>query len=156
MDNAVVICDGGDPPGFAFWRDGLAASGWRALEAAPAGGEGYALVGVGGGAAAAIALALPGSRRVSALALVSPRLEPFPDLSGIACPTLVVFGQADPLAATARGYRAQISNCQLAFVYDAGADIAADRPEALVDLAADFLERREAFVVENRSHIINP
>lgn len=156
MDNVVVICDGGDPPGLAFWQEGLGASGWLALDAEPAGRDSYALVGVAGGAGAAIGLALQGSRRVSALALVAPRLEPLRDLSGIECPTLVVFGQDDPLGGGAGRYRGQISNCQIAFVYDAGADIAADRPAALVDLVADFLERREAFVVENRSHIINP
>ena len=38
----------------------------------------------------------------------------------------------------------------------AGHDIAADRPQALVNLVSDYLERRETFIVQNRSSVINP
>ena len=57
-------------------------------------------------------------------------------LPNIQCPTLVVFGQEDrsviPDAASI--YRERIPNCNVAFVYAAGHDIAADRPQALVNL----------------------
>ena len=32
----------------------------------------------------------------------------------------------------------------------------ADRPQALVNLVSDYLERRETFIVQNRSQVINP
>jgi len=79
-------------------------------------------------------------------------------LSGIRCPTLVVFGVEDTMVApeAARIYREKIPNCNVSFVYDAGHDIAAERPEALINAVVDFVERREAFVVARRSNIINP
>ena len=86
----------------------------------------------------------------------SPDLED--SLREIQCPTLVVFGQADDRVApeAASIYRRRIPNCNIAFVYDAGHDIAADRPQALLNLVADYLERRETFIVQNRSGAINP
>ena len=64
-----------------------------------------------------------------------------------------------PLGATGGGfgiYRERIPNCNIAFVYAAGHDIAGDRPQALVNLVSDYLERRETFIVQNRSSVINP
>ena len=79
-------------------------------------------------------------------------------LSDVKCPTLVVFGQEDrsvqPDAAAT--YRERIPNCNVAFVYAAGRDIPADRPQALLNLVSDYLERRETFIVQNRSGVINP
>ena len=79
-------------------------------------------------------------------------------LGEIQCPTLAVFGQEDALVSppAASIYRERIANCSIAFVYDAGHAIAAERPQALVNLVADYLERRETFIVENRTRIINP
>ncbi len=79
-------------------------------------------------------------------------------LGEIQCPTLAVFGQEDALVSppAASIYRERIANCSIAFVYDAGHAIAAERPQALVSLVADYLERRETFIVENRTRIINP
>ena len=79
-------------------------------------------------------------------------------LSEIRCPTLVVFGVNDKMVApeAARIYREKIRNCNVSFVYDAGHDIGAERPEALINAVFDFVERREAFVVARRSNIINP
>jgi pimeloyl-ACP methyl ester carboxylesterase len=56
----------------------------------------------------------------------------------------------------ARVYREKIPNSNVSMVYDAGHVIMADRPEALTGLVADFVERREAFVVGRQSSIINP
>ena len=79
-------------------------------------------------------------------------------LPQIRCPTLVVFGGDDRLA-SARGparYKELIPNCSLAFVYDAGHAVAAERPDALRRLVSDFLRRRETFIVSDRSAVINP
>ena len=72
--------------------------------------------------------------------------------------TLVVFGQEDwSVQREAAGiYGERIPNCNIAFVYAAGHDIMADRPQALVNLASGYLERRETFIVQNRSQVINP
>jgi 4,5:9,10-diseco-3-hydroxy-5,9,17-trioxoandrosta-1(10),2-diene-4-oate hydrolase len=79
-------------------------------------------------------------------------------LGEIQCPTLVVFGSQDRLMAGEAGsiYRRDIPNCNVSIVYDAGHLIVAERPEALISTVADFVERRETFIVSRRSWIINP
>ena len=167
-----------------LWRDSLS-DGWivlepelagtgvsdvHELEAAIAGlaPSRYGVVGIASGADLAVRHALGSPERVAALALVSPAiLQPTAGagdadaglrnrLAEIACPTLAVFGQEDPLAASASGYRELIPNCNIAFVYDAGHDIPAQRPQALLNLVIDYLERRETFIVQNRSNVISP
>ena len=79
-------------------------------------------------------------------------------LSRLECPTLAVFGQEDRLTPreAAGMWRELVPNCNVCFVYDAGYAIAMDRPDALVSLVSDFVRRRETFIVENRSGVINP
>jgi 4,5:9,10-diseco-3-hydroxy-5,9,17-trioxoandrosta-1(10),2-diene-4-oate hydrolase len=79
-------------------------------------------------------------------------------LSEIACATLVLFGSEEKLVApeAARLYRARIPNCNIAFVYDAGHLIEAERPEALVNAVSDYVELRETFIVGRQTGIINP
>ena len=130
----------------------------------------YGLIGVSSAASAVIHHALQSPESIAALVLVSPlAVRPAGAPAGsthdlesrlahIQCPTLAVFGQADdtidPVAPSI--YRSRIPNCNVAFVYDAGHDIAAERPEALLNLVADYLERRETFIVQHRSGAINP
>jgi pimeloyl-ACP methyl ester carboxylesterase len=79
-------------------------------------------------------------------------------LGEIACATLVLFGSEDILVApeAARLYRARIPNSTIAFVYDAGHLIEAERPEALINAVSDYVERRETFIVGRQTGIINP
>jgi pimeloyl-ACP methyl ester carboxylesterase len=79
-------------------------------------------------------------------------------LGEIPCATLVLFGSEDKLVApeAARLYRARIPNSNIAFVYDAGHLIEAERPEALVNAVSDYVELRETFIVGRQSGIINP
>ena len=79
-------------------------------------------------------------------------------LADVRCPTLVVFGQEDRVVspAAAHVYQERVPTCNVAWVYDAGHAIAAERPEALAGLVLDFVKRRETFVVEDRAGIINP
>ena len=79
-------------------------------------------------------------------------------LPRVACATLAVFGQEDRLVSRNAGgvWKERVPNCSVSYVYDAGHAIALDRPEALVNVVLDFLERRETFIVENRSSIISP
>ena len=79
-------------------------------------------------------------------------------LTGLVCATLVVFGQEDRLVSREAGgiWKAEVPNCSLSYVYDAGHAIAVDRPDALTNVVLDFVERRETFIVENRPSVINP
>ena len=79
-------------------------------------------------------------------------------LGEVGCATLVVFGLKDRMVApeAARVYREDIPNSNISLVYDAGHAIMADRPEALIDAVADFVQRRETFVVGRQSGLINP
>ncbi len=168
----VVIC--GPAEGFAALRDGLAQRGWRVLGTEDAGFEWpdrCGLVSIADGAGAALRRALHEPERVETLILIaatairpangaidseSAALES--RLHEVECPTLVVFGQDDATVAPEATsiYRERIPNCSIAFVYDAGHDVVTERPEALVNLVADYLERRETFIVQNRSDVINP
>lgn len=79
-------------------------------------------------------------------------------LGEIACSTLAIFGLNDRMIApeAARVYREKIPNCNISLVYDAGHAVVADRPEAMTSLIADFVERRETFIVGRESGLINP
>lgn len=79
-------------------------------------------------------------------------------LRGLATPTLVLFGTLDRVVAPAMGrvYKELMPNCHLVFVYDAGHAISTDRPEAFVEVAGDFLERHEAFVISRTETVIHP
>ena len=79
-------------------------------------------------------------------------------LAGVRCPTLVVFGQEDRVVSpeAARIYQDRVPNCNVAWVYDAGHAIAAERPEALAGLVLDYVRRRETFIVETRAGVVNP
>ncbi len=79
-------------------------------------------------------------------------------LDEIPCATLVLFGSEDKMVApeAARLYRARIPNSSIAFVYDAGHLIEAERPEALVNAVSDYVELRETFIVGRQTGIINP
>jgi pimeloyl-ACP methyl ester carboxylesterase len=79
-------------------------------------------------------------------------------LGEIPCATLVLFGAEDKIVApeAARIYRARIPNSNLAFVYDAGHLIEAERPEALINAVSDYVELRETFIVGRQTGIINP
>lgn len=76
----------------------------------------------------------------------------------IECPTQVVFGLKDRMVSSQAGsiYREKIPNSNFSIVYDAGHIILADRPEALIDLVVDYVERRDTFVVGHHSSLINP
>jgi pimeloyl-ACP methyl ester carboxylesterase len=79
-------------------------------------------------------------------------------LGGLDVPTLVVFGTRDALIPPEMGrvYREKMPNCQYVLVYDAGHEVGADRPEAFASLVNDFIERREAFIVSQKSSLLHP
>jgi pimeloyl-ACP methyl ester carboxylesterase len=79
-------------------------------------------------------------------------------LPAISIPTLVLFGTVDQVIPPDMGhfYKELMPNCNLVFVYDAGHAISSDRPEAFVEAVADFVERREAFVISRTGTVIHP
>ena len=167
--STVVIIDGAVGHSRPL-RDGLSGR-WQVAESiASAGSERYGLVSISDGANSALQHAIQKPESVEVLVLVSPTaIRPTSGdanaaadmearLPDVQCPTLVVFGRDDKSVQpdAAATYRERIPNCNIAFVYAAGHDIPADRPQALINLVSDYLERRETFIVQNRSSVINP
>jgi pimeloyl-ACP methyl ester carboxylesterase len=69
-------------------------------------------------------------------------------LPALEAPVLVLLGTRDALvpAETAHVYRERLPHCHVTYVYGAGHDIPADRPEAFARLTAEFLAYGEGFV----------
>jgi pimeloyl-ACP methyl ester carboxylesterase len=121
----------------------------------------YTLIGSSRGADMAAWIAIEAGDSLDALVLLSPMgirprmQDASPDdelesrLVDVPCPTLVVFGTDDRLVSreAARVYAESIPSVNLSLVYDAGHLITADRPDALSRLVADYVERRDTFVV---------
>ena len=133
--------------------------------------EKITLIAASGSASAAIWHALEATEVVEALVLISPAsVLPAGEADGgrdaglesrmgeIECATLVVFGLNDRTIApeAASVYKANIPNCHVSLVYDAGHNIMADRPGALIGVVSDFVERGDAFIVARHSGLINP
>jgi pimeloyl-ACP methyl ester carboxylesterase len=79
-------------------------------------------------------------------------------LPGVSIPTLVLFGTLDRVIPAEIGhfYKELMPNAHLVFVYDAAHAISTDRPEAFAEVVADFVERREAFVISRNETVIHP
>ena len=131
----------------------------RAL--APQGLGKYALV--AGGPAVAMALCYAADVAVAPETLVL--LSPAGPLAGaearlgaIKAPTLVLVGTKDDAATEAAGRLCaeRIPESYPMLVYDSGPAMASERPAALFEAVADFLERRGRFVLERQASVINP
>jgi pimeloyl-ACP methyl ester carboxylesterase len=126
----------------------------------------FNLMGTASGSQAALSLALQAPERVAAVVLEAPaairREARDADLDrrlpALATPTLVLAGTRDAPAqvAAARSYRALLPQSHLVLVYDAGPDVAADRPEAFAEVVGDFLEHGETFVISRAATVIHP
>jgi pimeloyl-ACP methyl ester carboxylesterase len=85
-----------------------------------------------------------------------------PDLDAgmraLTMPVLVVMGTRDGLIPPELGriYKDLIPGAHLVFVYDAGHAIAAERPDAFVEVVGDFLRRQEAFVISLTKTVLLP
>jgi pimeloyl-ACP methyl ester carboxylesterase len=69
-------------------------------------------------------------------------------LPALEAPVLALFGTRDRQVPgdAARAYRERLPHCYVTYVYNAGHDIAGDRPEAFARLTAEFLTYGEGFV----------
>lgn len=92
--------------------------------------------------------------------LIGPPREPALEaaMAELSVPTLVVFGTEDTMTPPELGreYAAILPHAQLVFVYDAAHAVDRDRPEAFAATVADFLSRREQFVVQDESGLRFP
>ena len=122
----------------------------------------FDLMGTGSDSTTALRVALLEPTRVRALVLEAPSVgddgEVERRLADVAVPTLVLLGTRDDAAGAAlgRACKARIAGSHLVFVYDTGATIGRDRPEAFAEVVADFLERREAFVISRARTVLHP
>ena len=113
-----------------------------------------AVLAEGAYAAAAFALIAAHPEAVTALALLAPAM--FPDRE-IKLPVLAAFGtQDDAPPETRRQFRERVPNGNIVFVYDAGAAMAAERPEAVAELLTEFFARGDAFLVRQVSDQLFP
>jgi pimeloyl-ACP methyl ester carboxylesterase len=136
--------------------------------AAAPGVERFGLVAENEHAAAALRLALDQPQKVAAVVLLAPTIfdargaareadaSIAERLGAIEAPVLALFGTRDSIAPpeAARHYRARNARCNLVFVYDAGAAMGEERPEAVAELVTDFLRRRDRFIVRQHDDLL--
>ena len=155
VDRRVVLADPADAPALGPALADLI-------------GADAGLIAQGPHAAAAMVLALAAPESVGALVLLAPTFfdalaQPadaalaarLPDL---VTPTLVAIGTRDALVPPERGmvWRRALPKGHIMMVYDAGADLFAERPEAVAAVTGDFLARRDKFLVRVQSGLIHP
>src|SRR5438876_12451439 len=118
------------------------------------------IVASGDGVRQALAHVLAKLETVNALALIAPPALDAPfagTLSGVTIPVLALFGTRDASApATGAAYRKAFANCNVTFVYDAGADMGNERPEAVAAALGEFLRQRERYIITDRSAKLYP
>lgn len=118
-----------------------------ASSAAWVGAQGFEAVGVVGvGEAASVALALVRElgETADALVLVSPAGLEIGEGERPAAPVCVLIGDRDAAAAPLAHWRRAL-HASTVLVFDVGADILADRPDAFASAAGDFLDRKARF-----------
>jgi pimeloyl-ACP methyl ester carboxylesterase len=149
----------------AALRDLIAAK-FRVVDKALSGSERFGVIADSDTAAAALTLALDRPDSVAALILIGPRLIQgdgrvadealIGRLASLKVPLLTMFGTKDKAAPPEAGrhYRERLAACNVVFVYDAGAAMGEERPEAVADLAVDFLHRGDTFLVRQQSDLL--
>ena len=145
---ALVLGAAPGSPGLAalatrFRVFALADTGGAADWVAAQGFETLGVVGVGDAAGAALELASALGEAADALVLVSPAAPPA-DAQRLAAPVCVLIGDRDADAAPLADWRRTL-HANVVLVFDAGADILADRPDAFASAAGDFLDRKARF-----------
>jgi len=121
--------------------------------------ERYSLIATTNAAAAGLRHACDAAAQVAALVLVSPAgAIGEPEARELKATTLVLVGTRDKPAASATGrlLADRISDGFFMLVYDAGPAMERERPAALFEAAADFLERRGRFVLERQASALSP
>jgi pimeloyl-ACP methyl ester carboxylesterase len=117
--------------------------------------ERFDLIGEGTGTAVAMWLALAPEADIGSVVLAAPNGLSDEAFREMARPVLVLSGTKDQSDAGDR-YRALLPDCHFMFVYDAGPEIGAERPEALAFIALEFFERRDLFLVSRENGLVFP
>jgi pimeloyl-ACP methyl ester carboxylesterase len=117
----------------------------------------YALIASGPAAPAALCHAAEAAAPPVTLVLLSPASAET-HLGDIKMPTLILIGTKDDQATqeASRVCAERIRESYPMLVYDAGAAMATERPAALFEAVADFLERGGRFVLERQESVISP
>lgn len=134
--------------------------------------ERYALIGIADATPIALWQAIDASERIDGMVLLSPTALSAPEgsivtdsdrelegrLVDMRVATLVLLGTEDRLVPpeTGRTYAHRIPKCYYVLVYDAGHGLEVERPDVVFATISDFLERREGFVVNRKSTVLNP
>lgn len=103
---------------------------------------------------AALALAAAHPDEIEALVLLAPSKAAFNEngdrLGEAKVQILVLAGTLDGESGeAATAFKQKLPACHLVYVYDAGRDMDAERPEAVAKVTRDFLTRRDKFLVSN-------
>ena len=79
-------------------------------------------------------------------------------LEALDCPTLILCGTRDQISPPIYGrvYKEIMPKSNLVMIYDAGHDMDNERPEAVVEVVSDYIERHDSFLVTRQDGIINP
>lgn len=132
----------------------------RAVIFAGHGGEvaASALLARGEACGDALAFAARHGDTVLAVVLVSPRPSALPHAgTGCKAQVLALAGTLDADGGrAATELKKSLPACHLVYVFDAGQDMAAQRPAAVVKVARDFLARRDKFLVSNADGRLTP
>jgi len=137
-------------------------AGRRSVRASSESLESFDLLACGAAAEEALQLALarPGAVRALVLSAVpppagGPLIERF---AALKIPTLVLFGTRDTQIPPEAGrrWRALLPGCHIVWIYEAGRDASAERPEAFAQIVLDFLSDPAAFLVNRRSGALQP
>jgi pimeloyl-ACP methyl ester carboxylesterase len=114
----------------------------------------FDLLAEGAGAATALWLAMEPEPEIGAVVLAAPSGQTDDAFRAITRPLLVLAGTKDP--ADAERWRALLPDGNFMFVYDAGAAIGAERPQAFAYIAREFFERRHLFLVSRENGVLLP
>jgi pimeloyl-ACP methyl ester carboxylesterase len=141
----------------------LVAAQFRVVDGVPAGTARFGVIAESDAAATALLLALDRPDAVTGVVLLGPTLinadghaadeALVARLGELKSPLLTLFGTKDKTAPPEAGrhYRERLAKANLVFVYDAGAAMGDERPEAVAELAIDFLRRGDTFLVRQAS-----
>jgi pimeloyl-ACP methyl ester carboxylesterase len=119
----------------------------------------FALIASRGAAAAALChAAAAAAESLVLLSPAGPLSGAQASLGDIKAPTLILVGTKDEPATETAGRLCSehIPESYPMLVYDSGPAMATERPAALFEAVADFLERRGRFVLERQTSVISP
>ena len=79
-------------------------------------------------------------------------------MAALECPTLILCGTRDQISPSSYGrlYKEIMPKSNLVMIYDAGHGLENERPQAVLEVVADYVERHDSFLVTRQDGLINP